>query len=153
MKKLAVLVSALCFVFVGCNCNAPATEPTETEDSTKCEGKQECQLTEEQKAEIAAWEDWANQTPEKKAELVANRKACIDKKMAEKAEKCDATEEQCPEKKAKCEEMKAKLANWDKLDVEAKKALLDEMKPCCKDKKCCKEGEKKECEKKCEGKK
>ena len=153
MKKLAVLVSALCFVFVGCNCNAPATEPT-TEDSTKCEGKKECcQMTEEQKADMEAWNDWDNQTAEKQAELVAKRKACIDKKMAEKAEKCDATkEEQCPEKKAKCEEMKAKWDKWETLTIDEQKALLDEMK-CCGKKKCCKEGDKKECEKKCEDKK
>ena len=152
MKKLAVLVSALCFVFVGCNCSTPAPETT-TEDTTeKCEGKKECQLTEEQKAEMAAWNDWDNQTPEKKAELVANRKACIDKKMAEKAEKCDATKEQCPEKKAKCEEMKAKWDNWNNLTIDEQKALLDEVK-CCGKKQCCKEGDKKECEKKCEDKK
>jgi hypothetical protein len=153
MKKLAVLISVFCFIFVACNNNqpAPATEEP-TEQCDKKHGEKECQMTEEQKADMEAWKNWDNQTTEKKEELVAKRKACIDKKMAEKSEKCDAEKkEQCPEKEAKCAEMKAKFDNWNNLTLDEKKALLDEMQPkkCCKeggDKKCCKDGKKKECE-------
>jgi hypothetical protein len=152
MKKLAVLISVCCFVFASCN-NKPAPEQVDEVAPETCEAKKECcQMTEEQKADMAAWKDWDNQTIEKKEELVAKCKACIDKKMAEKKEQCDAEKtEACPEKKAKCEEMKAKFDNWDNLTLDEKKALLDEMscckKKCCKDgeKKCCKDG-KKECE-------
>ncbi len=163
MKKLAVLISICCFVFVACNNNPSVPDPNAVSvDSTaqcakKCEGKKECQMTEEQKADMEAWKNWDNQTAEKKEELVAKRKACIDKKMAEKSEKCDAEKkEQCPEKEAKCAEMKAKFDNWNNLTLDEKKALLDEMS-CCKqkccansDKKCCKSGEKKQCEGKTE---
>ena len=142
MKKLAVLMSVFCFVFVACNNNqkTPATEETTEQCEKKCEGKHDCKMTEEQKADMEAWKNWDNQTAEKKEELVAKRKACIDKKMAEKSEKCDAEKkEQCPEKEAKCAEMKAKFDNWNNLTIDEKKVLLDEMQP----KKCCKDGEKK----------
>lgn len=132
MKKLFIIAIAGLFTFASCGKKAvePATEPVQTEQ--ECEKK--CELTEEQKAEMEAWANWDSQTDERKAELVANKKACLDKCMAEKAEKCEGETEKCPEKEAKCAEMKAKLDNWDNLTIDEKKALLDEFAP----KKCCK---------------
>ena len=152
MKKLAMLISVCCFVFVSCN-NQPAQAPEESTEH-KCEGHKKCckELTEEQKADMEAWKNWDSQTTEKKEELVAKRKECIDNRMAKKQEKCDAEKkEECPAKAAKCAEMKAQFENWDNLTLDEKKALLDEM-PCCGKKQCCKGGNKKGCEKKCEGK-
>jgi hypothetical protein len=66
-------------------------------------------------------------------------KECFDKKMAEKAEKCDGEQkEMCPEKAEKCAAFKAKWDNWDNLTIDEKKALIDEKMNCCKEK-CCKE--------------
>jgi len=160
MKKKTGLIVAIVIVLLAvvavvvvknCNCCKAETEKTCCKDGEK----KECQLTEEQKANIAAWEDWDNQTSEKQEELVAARKACIDSKLAEKAGKCDAEKEKCPEKEAKCAEMKALWDNWDNLTIGEKKALLDEMTPkCCKkecaadEKKCCKEEKKASCSEK-----
>ena len=161
MKKVwiaivVILLAGAAFLVVkNCGCCKAETEKTCCKDGEK----KECQLTEEQKANIAAWEDWDNQTSEKQEELVAARKACIDSKLAEKAGKCDAEKEKCqkeegkcPEKEAKCAEMKALWDNWDNLTIGEKKALLDEMAPKCCKKECCKKECKKECtadEKKC----
>ncbi|MDR0364265.1 MAG: hypothetical protein LBH92_04530 [Bacteroidales bacterium] len=197
MKKvlLSLLTVGLLIAFPACGDTAKnaekATDKTECaeksseKDGCCAEKKDGCckELTEEQKAEIVAWNDWDNQTPEKKQELVANRKACMDKKIAECKEKCEGKmeeckdkKEQCPEKEAKCAEMKAKWEKWDTLTLEEQKALLDAMAPkkcckdgqkescckegkkdgCCKDKKdgCCKDGKKEgQCYKPCDGKK
>lgn len=124
------------------------TECADKKDSACCKEKKEgcCkELTEEQKADMAAWNDWDNQTPEKKQELVTKRKECIDKRMAEKKEKCEAKEgeekKECPEAAKKCAEFKAKWDNWANLTIDEQKALIDECTACCK--KACekKEGE------------
>ena len=129
-----MIAIASVFFFASC-CNKAKETPVEDEAATCCE------LTEEQKADKAAWEDWDNQTDEQKDELLAKAKECIDKKMAEKAEKCDGEQKEvCPEKAAKCAAFKAKWEDWDNLDRDAKKALVDETRECCK-KKCEKEGQ------------
>jgi hypothetical protein len=162
MKKLLALLVASFVLFSCCN-NAKKDE---------CKNKKECcEMTEEQKADLAAWNDWDNQTDEKKAELVEKYKNCIDqkakccKKDGEKKECCkkDGEKKECckkeltEEQKKACEEFKAKWENWDNLTINEKKALLDQKMECCKAKKecckakkeCCKkDGEKKECCKK-----
>lgn len=167
MKKLMLLIAAACFVFVSCN-NKPAEEATvEETPEVAAEEPGCCQMTEEQKAFKADWDNWANQTDERKAELVAKAKECFDKRMAEceahKAE-CEAKKAECEAKKAECEAHKAeceakkaamteKLAGWDNMTLDEQKAFLDEYAPCCKEKKCCKkegegcckDGEKKPC--------
>jgi acyl-CoA reductase-like NAD-dependent aldehyde dehydrogenase len=127
MKKLMMLAAVCCFILASCN-NKPAEtapvadQPSEQADTTKCCKKDN--------PECAAWKDWANQTPEKKAELVKN---AIEKINAAKAEKAA-----CEAKKA---ELEKRWLEVDKLDVEAQKALIDEMmalcKPCCKKQKGC----------------
>jgi acyl-CoA reductase-like NAD-dependent aldehyde dehydrogenase len=132
MKKLMLLAAACCFVLASCN-NKPAEpatvadQPTEQADTAKCCKKDN--------PECAAWKDWANQTPEKKAELVKN---AIEKINAAKAEKAT-----CEAKKA---ELEKRWLEIDKLDIEGQKALIDEVmafcKPCCKKQKgCCKKAE------------
>lgn len=103
-----------------------------------------------------AWTDWNNQSKENKEALVKNAIEFINAKKAE----CAAHQAKMDSIQAIVEE---KLATIETLDVEAQKALLDEIctmtKPCCKakccsndgEKKCNKDGEKK-CEKSCEKK-
>ena len=150
MKKLLFLLVPA-FLLVAC-CNNEPKQEAAAEGEHKCckEGEHKCchEMTEEQKADMAAWEDWANQTDEKKAELLNKRKECYDKKVAEKK----AREEEMAAKKAAFEEG---MANWDNLSLDEKKALFDNM-PCCGkchkghgchhgEGKCCKEGEHKCC--------
>ena len=141
MKKLTVLAGVLCFVFVSC-CNKAEEAPVEDK---QCANKEQhehgkCKMTEEQKAECEAfrkqWDDWANLTEDTKKELIAKKKACIDKKNAEMEAKMAACKEE--------------WATFDNLSLDEQKALIDKRMNCCK-KKCCKE-DKKECQKKCEGK-
>lgn len=166
MKKLMLLIAAACFVFVSCN-NKPAEETVATEENTEvaAEGQHCCQMTEEQKAFKADWENWENQTEERKAELIAKAKECFDKRMAEceahKAE-CEANKPECEAKKAECEAHKAEceakkaeiekiMANWDNMTIEEQKAFFDENAPCCKGHKCCKEAKEGCCKKEGEG--
>ena len=149
MKKLMLFIAAACFVFVSCN-NKPAEEPVATEENTEVAEEHHCchEMTEEQKAFKADWENWDNLTAERKAELIAKAKECFDKRMAEfeahKAE-CEANKPECEKKKAECEAKKAEidkvLANWDNMTVEEQKAFFDENAPCCHGPKCHKEGE------------
>lgn len=147
MKKLMLLIAATCFVFVSCN-NKPAEETVATEENTEVAAEEQhcCQMTEEQKSFKADWENWENQTEERKAELIAKAKECFDKRMAEceahKAE-CEANKPECEAKKAECEAKKAEIekvmANWDNMTIEEQKTFFDENAPCCKGHKCCKE--------------
>lgn len=133
MKKLFFLLVPA-FMLVACCNNEPKQEAAEGEHKCcnkegehKCckDGEHKChhEMSEEQKADMAAWEDWANQTDEKKAELLNKRKECFDKMVAEKK----AREEEMAAKKAAFEEG---MANWDNLSLDEKKALFDNM-PCC----------------------
>lgn len=149
MKKLMLFIAAACFVFVSCN-NKPAEETVATEENTEVTEEHHCchEMTEEQKAFKADWENWDNLTAERKAELIAKAKECFDNRMAEfeahKAE-CEANKPECEKKKAECEAKKAEidkiLANWDNMTVEEQKAFFDENAPCCHGPKCHKEGE------------
>ena len=134
-----LLIAAACLVFVSCN-NKPAEEVTTEENTEVAAEEPHCchEMTEEQKAFKADWENWENQTDERKAELIAKAKECFDQRMAEfeahKAE-CEANKPECEAKKAECEAKKAeidsKLANWDNMTIEEQKAFLDEVAPCC----------------------
>jgi hypothetical protein len=131
MKKLFLVAIAATFVFASCgtkkqDANAENTDSTQCADKAAC-----CQMTEEQKAECAKWQDWDNQDEATQIELLNNWKAKVDEKMAT----CETPS--CPEKAQKCEEFKAKLANWENMTIAEKKALADECKANC----CKKEGE------------
>ncbi len=127
MKKLLFMLVPAFMLGACCN-NEPKECPAENAPAEKCQhhcckdGEHKHhhhEMSEEQKADMAAWEDWANQTDEKKAELLNKRKECVDKKMAEEAEM-----------EAKKAAFKEGIANWDKLSLDEKKALFDNM-PCC----------------------
>ncbi|MDR3047572.1 MAG: hypothetical protein LBU51_08190 [Bacteroidales bacterium] len=141
MKKLWMVAVVCAFVFASCGNKAPKTEENQTCDQTE----QKCckEMTEEQKADCAAWKDWDNQTDEAKAQLVEKFKTCIDTKMAEAKKCCEAKKDgadkkectekkECPEKAAKCAEFKAKWDNWENLTIDEKKALIDQKMECCK---------------------
>ena len=150
MKKFMFVAIAGLFVFASCG-NKAKEVTTETEEVTQVDTKCCKELTEEQKADCAAWKDWDNQTPERKQELVNKKKECIDKCMAEKEAKCAESKEACTktdEEKAKCAEFKAKWDAFATLTVDEQKALIDEIKCCKESKKCCKEEGENACEKK-----
>ena len=160
MKKLMLFIAAACFVFVSCN-NKPAEETVAPEENTEVTEEHHCchEMTEEQKAFKADWENWENQTEERKAELIAKAKECFDKRMEEmeahKAEmeankpECEEHKAECEAKKAECEAKKAEidkiLANWDNMTIEEQKAFFDENAPCCHHK--CHKGEGEGCHK------
>ena len=121
------------FLLVACCNNEPKAEENaqccekkccDKEAEHKC-GEKKCghhEMSEEQKADMAAWEDWANQTDEKKAELLNKRKACYDQKKAQEAEMAPIKAE-----------FDAKMANWDNMSLDEKKDLFDNC-PCKKQK-------------------
>lgn len=144
MKKLMLLAAACCFIFAACN-NQPQGETTPA-DSTAVAEAPACDTNACQKEcceMMKAWNDWDNQTPEQKAELVAKRAAKINEILA------NIDEIKCENKKAEMTKFQEEWKNFESLkDVEAQKALIDKF-PCCKGDKCCK-GEK--CCGKCNGK-
>ncbi|MDR2836180.1 MAG: hypothetical protein LBV69_08325 [Bacteroidales bacterium] len=159
MKKLMYLLIPIMILVVSC-CNNKPAEGTEGAEGTCCKEKKECckdgekKCCAEKKECCKEWADFENQTPEKKVELV---KVAIEKINVCRAE-CEAKQAECKAKKA---ELDAKWATIETLDVDAQKALIDEVmafgKPCCKkdackdgEKKCCKGGEKKCCKDKAE---
>jgi hypothetical protein len=165
MKKIALILSTMCFVFMvsccgggeqqdGQCCDKDKKECCDKDKKCPCqEGKCDkencpctkggCCMTEEQKAECQAfkekWEKFDTLTPAEQAELIAKKKECFDKKRESM--------------KAKIAECDAKWAEYDKLTTPAEqKAFLDQMscckkKPCDGDKKCDKDGEGKKCDK------
>ncbi|NLJ82231.1 MAG: hypothetical protein GX330_03800 [Bacteroidales bacterium] len=133
MKKLSILLGVATFLFVACSNPQETTTQDENQAKHECQKKEkrhECckEMTVEQKERCDAWKDWENQTPEKKAELITSKKEYIEGKLA----KMEAKE---AERKAKKDEFKEKWANFDNLDIEAQKNLIDEFKAtCCKSK-------------------
>ncbi len=146
MKKLTLLLGALCFVFASCCNNAEQTTENGvvTEQTEKC-SKKECpkdkcckkeraccpKMTEEERAEMEAfkaqWKDWENQTEEVKKEL-------IDKAIC----KINAKEAFKKEMEAKIAEMETKWQNISSLSLEEQKEVIDWKmgKRCCKKQKC-----------------
>jgi hypothetical protein len=151
MKKLMILLAVACLICVSCGTKTqPAQEPAEE----TCGG-----LTPEQQEMFDNWEVWADLSEEQQVALVDDMKTFMDDECKAKcAEKCAAkedaeeAEQMCPKKAAHMEELKIKWEDFDNLTLDDKKALIDEiqaMHKCCKDKE---EGEKTECEKKCDHK-
>ena len=131
MKKLWTIAIVAIFFFAACT--PKTTEVVNEEEQTQ---ETKCCLTDEQKADFAAFENWAELDDAAKGELIVRLKEFYDAKMAKKAEKCDAEpQEVCPEKQAKCDEFKAKWETWETLSIDEQKALIDELIGCCK-KKC-----------------
>lgn len=144
MKKLMLLAAVCCFVFASCK---QENKPVETTDTTVVEQPAPAPVVNQDSLDqvqaMTDWSNWETITPERKAELVAKFKTCVEKGLAE----CQPTE------KAKIAEKKAfekKWAKFDKLTVDEQKALIDEF-PCkhnCGDQACC-NGENKDCKKEC----
>jgi hypothetical protein len=148
MKKVKLLLGIFCLIFVtACNCcnkeAAPAEGACQAGEKKCCAAK--CEMTEEQKALCEKWQNFDTLPVEEQKELLAGKKACIEKRLAEK--------------KACIEKCQAELAEFDNLTIAEQKELLDAKQQCldggcCKEKaKCCKEKnecnkeEKKECTK------
>ena len=136
MKKLWMIAIVATFFFASCG-NKPAEVPaTDEQQATQTE------LTDEQKADFEAWDNWSTLELDVQNDLVARMKEFFDQKMAEKAAKCDGEkEEMCPVKAAKCAEFKERWGKWDTYNLDEKKALIDEKMACCKKKCEAKEGE------------
>lgn len=139
-----LLAAVCCLVFASCK---NENKPAETTDSTAVteQAPVEPVVNQDSLNFVTDWNNWENLTPERKAELVAQKKGCVEHKLAE----CNPTEkEKIAEKKA----FEEKWANFDKLTVDEQKALIDEF-PCkhnCGDQACC-NGDKKECKGDCKG--
>lgn len=120
MKKLSVMAVALCFVFASCNkkqdvvaIETPVEEP-----------QQEEQVNPEMaaaKAMCEAWHNWDQQTQDKKIELIADRKAKITKMEACKAKKAEFESQKTEFEKTWTD----KWTNFDNLEIEEQKALID----------------------------
>jgi len=143
MKKVKLLLGVLCLVFVtACNCCNKGNAPAEGECQKEAP---KCEMTEEQKACFEKWQNFDNLPVEEQKEMLAGKKACIEKRLADK--------------KACIEKCQAELAEFDNLTIAEQKELLDqkqqcldsgcnkEKAKCCKAKKECNKEEKKGCNK------
>ncbi len=128
MKKVKLLLGIFCMVLISASCCN-----SKKENATPCGGPQmeckkgdkkscapKCEMSEEQKAFFEKWKNFDNLPAEEQKELIAKRKACIEKREAEK--------------KAAIEEFEAKWANFDNLTIAEQKELLEKkdcfMAPC-----------------------
>lgn len=108
----------------------------ESYDKKEC-SKESCEKKDKEGC-CKEWADWANLTPERKAELIA---MAIENHNAKKAE-CESKKAECASKKA---EFEAKWNDIDSKTIEEQKAIIDEILASCPEK-CCNK-EEKPCEK------
>ena len=139
MKKVRLLLGIFCLILLSACCNSHNESAAECQEGKKKCCASKCEMTEEQKAFFEKWQNFDNLPVEEQKELIAKRKACIEKRKAEK--------------KAAIEDFKAKWANFDNLTIAEQKELLDKKKcfmaPCGKEMKCCKgKGDRGKCNKK-----
>lgn len=118
------MMFAIAGLFVFASCGNKTQEPAAVENAPQkeCQHKKDScchEMTEAEKAEMEAWKNWDQQTPEKKQELITKKKECLDKKIAEK-------EARQAEMQAKFNDFKTKLAGWDKLTIDEQKSLIEE---------------------------
>lgn len=125
MKKLW-MIAAVCALMLA-SCGNKEEKAPAPKDMPQQPAPRECQMSDEQKADMKDWDNWANLSEARKTELLNKRKACYDKMKAEQ-EKREAD-------KAKFEKQ---MQNWDKLTMEQKKAAFDLVGGCPM--KACKEG-------------
>jgi len=114
MKKVKLLLGIFCLVLLSACCNSRNESTAECQEGKKkcCASKRE--MTEEQKAFYEKWQNFDNLPVEEQKELIAQKKACIEKRRAEK--------------KAAIEDFKAKWANFENLTIAEQKELLDNKK-------------------------
>lgn len=159
MKKLTAILCMCSLMTIGCKNNkeVPAVVAEDPEVQEQVDPEMEkC------KAQCEAWQNWDQQSDEQKAELISARKAKITEREAMKAE-CEAKCAEFEAQKAEFEKTWAeKWANFDNLNMEEQKELIDNYmkfncpKHGCKEgegPKCCKEGQCGKCCKKGEGQK
>lgn len=140
MKKIFLVMAAICLVFVSCNNKPaePAAQEAVAQDS--CQHKHHgCSMTEEQKAMFAQWKQFETLEAEAQVELIAAMKAFVGERM-EKHEGCKG------EKHEGCQGEKHEGCQGEKHEGCEKKCEGEKHEGC--------QGEKHEgCEKKCEGEK
>ncbi len=158
MKKLTAILCMCSLMTIGCKNNkeVPAVVAEDPEVQEQVDPEMEkC------KAQCEAWQNWDQQSDEQKAELISARKEKITEREAMKAE-CEAKRAEFEAQKAEFEKTWAeKWANFDNLNMEEQKELIDNYmkfncpkhgckggdaapkcgKCCCKEGKCCKGGE------------
>jgi len=138
MKKSGLLLSAIFFLFmVSCGGNQQAQEEKASCGKEKkcCQKEKKCDKSDERSEECKAfaerWEKFEDLALEEKQELIAKRKAFVEKEREEM--------------KARIAECEAKWEKFEEWTIEEQKEFLDKL-PCKKGKKCCE----KKCEKKAE---
>ena len=119
MKKVKLVLGVFCLALLSacCCCNNKEKAGECQKMEKKCCAVK-CEMTEEQKEFKAKWENFENLAVEEQKELIAKKKACIEKCKAEKKEA-----------KAKMqaikEELEAKWEKFEELAIEEQKELLD----------------------------
>ena len=93
MKKLFFLIVMSCLLMVSCGKKAETTTPEEGQPAQQGH----CQMTEEQKAMFANYENWDNLTDDVKATTLNDMKAFFDAKKAECASKKEGCKGNCKE--------------------------------------------------------
>jgi hypothetical protein len=126
MKKLMILLAVTCLVFVSCNITPKVTEP----EQPKCEFA----------TLLEKWDTFGDLDEAGQAALIAEMKAYFDECCKEKCEKeGEEAEELSPEEYVDRAAFRAFWEDWDNLDVETQKGLIEK---CIEHKKeCCKENE------------
>ncbi len=139
MKKVSLLISALCIMLMVSCCNncgdkkdGKCCAKKECKIEKCCAAKADsCQLTAEQKELNEKWAKFDSLSVEEQRAIIAVKKAKIDTLKADL--------------RAKADKLESDFADFESLEPAKQKELLDAQK-CCK-KKCCKKACKKECSK------
>ncbi len=107
-----ILMAVCCLVFASCD-NKQKEEPALTPEQQEMAEKQKQFMKDRED-----WNNWENQTDERKAELLNKSKTAYEKRKAAQEEK--------EARKAKFEEA---LANWDNLSLDERRAAFDLLAP------------------------
>ena len=147
MKKLFLMLTACCMMFVACN-NQKTEEVAQEEQKTEqtCEKKDCCKDKHECcKKMMEDWKNFDNLTAEEQAKLIEMKGGFITDMLS----KVDLEKVECPNAKQAIQEFQTKWEGFEKADLAGKKALIDEFdnahwKHAVMPEKCC-HGEKEGC--------
>lgn len=118
MKKVILLAGVACFVFASCCSKGDKCPNKDATDTTCKEVEKPCckEMTEEQKQAIADWKSWSNIDEARKNVLLQERK--------DRFEQCKVEREK---RQTELEALEAKMADWENLSIDEKRALIDEI--------------------------
>lgn len=114
MKKLFILIAAICLVFSACKNKGGATQDEPQAAQQEQAAAPECQLTDEQKAIVQDWKNWDNLDETRKTEILDKCKGYYDRNEMKKIE--------CERKNARFDTL---MSNWDNMTLDEKKAAFE----------------------------